>query len=173
MELGINPARIGVLGASAGGHLAACAGTLFDAPEGRTGAELGLFATQQNVGDIVARLKSQRDRSRSIFEVIDEVRVKVATAVPRLHIDFVQILKGQGFTLSEIGTHAGLNDTSLMLALDPSLVREDRLSDGSKFGSADGVYGDPSKASARLGILGVDAIVFQTVAAIKSAVSRR
>jgi Creatinine amidohydrolase len=88
-------------------------------------------------------------------------------------IDFVRILKGQGFTLSEIGTHAGLDDTSLMLALDPSLVREDRLSNGSKFGSAEGVYGDPSKASARLGILGVDAIVFQTVAAIKSAVSRR
>jgi creatinine amidohydrolase len=87
--------------------------------------------------------------------------------------DFVQILKGQGFTLSEIGTHAGLNDTSLMLALDPSLVREDQLSNGSKFGSADGVYGDPTKSSARLGILGVDAIVSQTVAAIKSAVSRR
>jgi acetyl esterase/lipase len=39
-ELGINPARIGVFGASAGGHLAASAGTLFDAPEGRTGAPL-------------------------------------------------------------------------------------------------------------------------------------
>ena len=88
-------------------------------------------------------------------------------------IDFAQILKGQGFTPSEIGTHAGLNDTSLMLALDPSLVREDRLADGSKFGSADGVYGDPSKASAKLGMLGVDAIVSQTVAAIKSAVSQR
>ena len=39
-ELGVQPDRIGVLGSSAGGHLAACAGTLFDAPEGRTGAEL-------------------------------------------------------------------------------------------------------------------------------------
>lgn len=39
-EFVINPAHIGVLGASAGGHLAACAGTIFDAPEGRTGAEL-------------------------------------------------------------------------------------------------------------------------------------
>ena len=88
-------------------------------------------------------------------------------------IDFVRILKDQGFTLSEIGTHAGLSDTSLMLALDPSFVREDRLSRPSKFGGADGVYGDPSKASAKLGMLGVDAIVSQTVAAIKSAVSRR
>jgi creatinine amidohydrolase/Fe(II)-dependent formamide hydrolase-like protein len=88
-------------------------------------------------------------------------------------IGFAQILKDHGFTPSEIGTHAGLNDTSLMLALDPSLVREDRPSDGSRFGSADGVYGDPSKASAKLGSLGVDAIVSQTAAAIKSAVSQR
>lgn len=58
----------------------------------RTGAELGLFATQQNRGDVVARLRPQGDRSRTIFEVIDEVRVKVQSAVPRLHIDFVQIL---------------------------------------------------------------------------------
>ena len=58
----------------------------------RTGAELGLFATEQNKGDIVARLKPQSQRSRSIFEVIDEVRVKVSGAVPRLQIDFVQIL---------------------------------------------------------------------------------
>lgn len=37
---GLKPDRIGVLGGSAGGHLAASAGTLFDAPEGRTGAAL-------------------------------------------------------------------------------------------------------------------------------------
>ena len=58
----------------------------------RTGAELGLFATEQNTGDIVARLKPPGQRSRSIFEIIDEVRVKVETAVPRLRIEFVQIL---------------------------------------------------------------------------------
>jgi acetyl esterase/lipase len=39
-EFGINPARIGVMGSSAGGHLAASAGTLFDNPLGRTGAAL-------------------------------------------------------------------------------------------------------------------------------------
>jgi CzcA family heavy metal efflux pump len=58
----------------------------------RTGAELGLFATEQNTGDIVARLKPQSQRSRTIFEVIDEVRGKVTAAVPRLEIEFVQIL---------------------------------------------------------------------------------
>lgn len=58
----------------------------------RTGAELGLFATGQNTGDLVARLKPHKDRSRSIFEVMDEVRMKVNAAVPRLRIEFVQIL---------------------------------------------------------------------------------
>lgn len=38
--LGVKPDRIGMIGFSAGGHLTASAGTLFDAPEGRTGAAL-------------------------------------------------------------------------------------------------------------------------------------
>ena len=58
----------------------------------RLGAELGLFATPQNIGDIAVRLKSLRDRSRSSQEVIDDVRVKINRAAPRLHIEFVQIL---------------------------------------------------------------------------------
>ena len=39
-EFGVRPDRIGVLGASAGGHLAASAATLFNDPDGKTGAEL-------------------------------------------------------------------------------------------------------------------------------------
>ncbi len=39
-EFKVNPARIGVMGSSAGGHLAASAGTLFDHAAGKTGAEL-------------------------------------------------------------------------------------------------------------------------------------
>jgi multidrug efflux pump subunit AcrB len=58
----------------------------------RTGAELGLFATEQNRGDIVVRLKPQGQRSRSSDEVINEVRMKAASAVPRVRVEFVQIL---------------------------------------------------------------------------------
>jgi multidrug efflux pump subunit AcrB len=58
----------------------------------RTGAELGLFATEQNVGDIVARLKPESQRSRSSEEVIDDVRQQIETAVPRMRVEFVQIL---------------------------------------------------------------------------------
>ena len=58
----------------------------------RTGSELGLFATQQNRGDFVVRLAPQDERGRSSFEVIDEVRRKAEVAVPRIRIEFVQIL---------------------------------------------------------------------------------
>jgi CzcA family heavy metal efflux pump len=58
----------------------------------RTGAELGLFATEQNTGDVVARLKPRSQRARDIFEVMDDVRGRIQAAAPRLHIEFVQIL---------------------------------------------------------------------------------
>jgi CzcA family heavy metal efflux pump len=58
----------------------------------RTGAELGLFATEQNRGDIVVRLAPVSHRSRSIFAIMDELRAKIGSAVPRLRIEFVQIL---------------------------------------------------------------------------------
>ncbi len=63
-----------------------------EATSRRTGAELGLFATEQNRGDIVVRLKPQSRRDRSIFEVMDTIRTQVQAAVPRMRIEFVQIL---------------------------------------------------------------------------------
>ena len=45
-EFGVKPEAIGVMGFSAGGHLAACAGTLYDAPEGRTGAPLDMVSAR-------------------------------------------------------------------------------------------------------------------------------
>lgn len=86
---------------------------------------------------------------------------------------YVQALKSRGYGDAEIGTHAGLADTALMLAVDPRLVRLDRLRSGPTLGRADGVYGDPKRSSAELGQLGVDAIVTQSVDAIRKAVARR
>ncbi len=58
----------------------------------RLGAELGLFATEQNRGDVAVRLKPPSQRSRSSQEVIDDVRAKINRAAPRMRIEFVQIL---------------------------------------------------------------------------------
>ena len=59
----------------------------------RTGSELGLFATAQNTGDILVRLKPRSQRSRSSEEVINEVRDKVREVVPLVDIEFVQLLQ--------------------------------------------------------------------------------
>jgi multidrug efflux pump subunit AcrB len=61
----------------------------------RTGAELGLFATEQNTGDISVRLSPQSQRDRSSFDIVDDVRTKVARAVPRLRVEFVQIISDE------------------------------------------------------------------------------
>jgi creatinine amidohydrolase/Fe(II)-dependent formamide hydrolase-like protein len=86
---------------------------------------------------------------------------------------YVDALRSRGYRDAEIGTHAGLADTSLALAIDPRLVRADRLQSGENPGRAAGVYGDPRRSSAELGQLGVDAIVAASVQAIKGAVARR
>ncbi|GAB2538123.1 creatininase family protein [Rhodanobacter koreensis] len=81
---------------------------------------------------------------------------------------YAQILRQHGFRDDEIGTHAGLADTSLQLAVAPQMIRSDRLRKGPKLGPADGVYGgDPRRSTAALGQLGIDAIVSRTVDAIR------
>jgi len=59
----------------------------------RTGSELGLFATQQNTGDILVRLKPRADREHSSDEVIEGLREQFETAVPDTEIEFVQLLQ--------------------------------------------------------------------------------
>jgi len=56
-----------------------------------TGAELGLFATSQNTGDIAARLVPRNRRSRDIFAVMTMCGAR-STLRTALHIEFVQIL---------------------------------------------------------------------------------
>jgi creatinine amidohydrolase/Fe(II)-dependent formamide hydrolase-like protein len=81
---------------------------------------------------------------------------------------FAELLGQKGFTPEEIGTHAGLADTALTLALAPDLVRTDRVA-APNMGPADGVHGKPARATAELGRLGADLIVERTVRAIREA----
>ena len=59
----------------------------------RTGAELGLFATQPNKGDILVRLKPRSQRRRSADEVIADLRPKLAEAATGVDMEFVQLLQ--------------------------------------------------------------------------------
>ena len=78
-------------------------------------------------------------------------------------------LKQRGYTDAEIGTHAGLADTALSLAVDPALVRPAQVAAGSRGGVRAGVHGDPTRATADLGRIGVERIVDASVAAIRAA----
>src|SRR5262249_21579751 len=48
----------------------------------RTGAELGLFATEQNRGDILVKLKPRSERKRRIDDVINDLRAQILENVP-------------------------------------------------------------------------------------------
>jgi creatinine amidohydrolase len=80
-------------------------------------------------------------------------------------------LRAQGFGAAEIGQHAGLADTSLMLAVDPSQVRIDPARTRAP-GAADGVVGDPRRADARWAEQSVQDIIRRSVAAIRERVGR-
>ncbi|HTE81254.1 MAG TPA: creatininase family protein [Reyranella sp.] len=82
-------------------------------------------------------------------------------------VAYVRALRAKGLSDVQIGSHAGTADTSLTLAIDPSLVRSNHLS--GDHGPAEGTNGDPGPSSAALGQLGVDLVVSQTVAAIRKA----
>ena len=59
----------------------------------RTGSELGMFATQQNKGDILVRLKPRSERSRSAAAIIADLRPRLHTLLPAVDIEFVQLLQ--------------------------------------------------------------------------------
>jgi len=82
--------------------------------------------------------------------------------------DYDQWLAGRGYTKAEIGTHAGLADTSLALAVDPALVRPGALAAAGS-GGGNGVAGNPARATAELGRPGLDHIVDITAAAVRAA----
>ena len=59
----------------------------------RTGAEMGLFATEQNRGDILVRLKPRSQRDKPADEIISEQRERFAKEMSGMTIEFVQLLQ--------------------------------------------------------------------------------
>ena len=82
---------------------------------------------------------------------------------------FIQFLRSKGYSDTEIGLHAGLSDTSLMMAVDKSMVRPDRFSEGAKVGLAGGVYGDPTRSNVELGRAGLQIIIDRSVQSVQDA----
>ena len=88
----------------------------------RTGLQLGLAAvTEANTGDFSVRLKQKR--SRSIDEVIADVRQQIASTEPALDIEFTQVLQDMIGDLSNspepIQIKLFNNDPALLNQLGP------------------------------------------------------
>ncbi|MEK8031628.1 creatininase family protein [Ideonella sp. DXS29W] len=117
---------------------------------------------QRNLQQVAARLERQPLRkglaSCRVHALVEYYRAAQA--------DFGDALRARGFAAGEIGNHAGLADTALSMALNPGLVRADKLVRGAG-ASVDGVDGDPRRASADLGQIGVKLIVDTTVSVLQ------
>jgi creatinine amidohydrolase/Fe(II)-dependent formamide hydrolase-like protein len=118
---------------------------------------------QRNLRRVAERLDREWSRANVRVHAVPEYYATVEN-------EYAALLQRRGHTLEEIGTHAGLADTSLTLAIAPSLVRPEHLRD--EAGPKGGVVGDPSRSTAELGKAGVDLIVARTVEAIRKAVRR-
>jgi acetyl esterase/lipase len=64
-EFGLNPAHIGVLGGSAGSHVAGSAGTLYDDPLGRTGSPLDRVSARPDFMILIFSVLSMEDPNAS------------------------------------------------------------------------------------------------------------
>ncbi len=115
--------------------------------------------TQKNAEHVAARLNREFGATARVLSLGEYYQIT--------QTEYVAALKSRGFSDAEIGRHAGLADTALMLALEPSLVRID-VAAQRPLDAQDGVSGDPRRASAELGRLGTERIVEATVAAIQA-----
>jgi acetyl esterase/lipase/lysophospholipase L1-like esterase len=60
-EFGVRADRIGVMGGSAGGHLSACAATMWDSPEGKTGHELDAVSARPDFAGLIYPVITMED----------------------------------------------------------------------------------------------------------------
>ncbi len=85
----------------------------------RTGLQLGLAAvTEANSGDFTVKLK--QDRSRSVDEVMEDVRVKIHQSEPALDIELLQLLQDMIGDLSNAPEPVQIK----LFSSDPALLRE-------------------------------------------------
>ena len=83
---------------------------------------------------------------------------------------YIAALKAKGLSDAEIGTHAGSADTSLLMAIEPAMVKPDKFDEAAKSGRAGGTLGDPRAATTALGQIAADAMVKMSLLAIQKAI---
>ena len=124
-------------------------------------------------GNYQARLKQVAERLNREWAGSPARAHYIAAYYEAASTGFSQVLRSRGFNDNQIGNHAGLADTSLMMAVDPARVRPEQFRTAAMPEPSSGVQGDPLQSSAALGQLGTDLIIDRTVAAIREATAGR
>jgi creatinine amidohydrolase/Fe(II)-dependent formamide hydrolase-like protein len=86
------------------------------------------------------------------------------------HGPFARWLESQGHAPGDIGRHAGIADTSLLMAVEPRLVRGDRPA---RRDPASGVHADAAGASAAYGHKGLELMIEAAIRQIRSLMRAR
>jgi creatinine amidohydrolase/Fe(II)-dependent formamide hydrolase-like protein len=76
-------------------------------------------------------------------------------------------LRQQGFSADDVGSHAGMHDTSSLMFLNPAMIRLDKRTPG-KTGDGTGVVGNPARATAEYGRQIVDMQIAAAVRQIRT-----
>ena len=86
--------------------------------------------------------------------------------------EFVKWLHSQGETREAIGGHAGILDTSQLMAVDPHLVRTEKRAPGGDY-KATGVDGNPARATIEYGKKGLQMKIEKAVAEIRASMAKK
>lgn len=87
--------------------------------------------------------------------------------------DFFKWLQSQGEKPENIGEHAGITDTSQLMAINPRLIRMEKREAGGSAWTGIGVSGDPTRANTAYGKKGLEIKIEAAVSQIKHLIAAR
>lgn len=81
-------------------------------------------------------------------------------------------LQTQGEKQEDIGSHAGITDTSQLWAIDPKMIRRDKFANNGGY-QGSGVTGNPTRASVAYGRKGLELKIDTAVSKIKESMAKK
>jgi creatinine amidohydrolase len=125
------------------------------------------------IGDSGENQKGLQSVANSLNKEWSKTNVRVHF-VPEYYKEspFREWLQGQGEKREDIGAHAGIVDTSQLMAINPKGIRSDKLAAG-KDRSVTGATGNPARASVAYGKKGLEMRIEAAVAQIRTLVAAK
>lgn len=125
------------------------------------------------IGDSGENQKGLQSVANSLNKEWSKTNVRVHF-VPEYYKEspFREWLQGQGENRQDIGTHAGIVDTSQLMAVNPKGIRSDKLA-ASGDRNVTGATGNPARASVAYGKKGLEMKIEAAVAQIRKSIAAK